>query len=101
VTLEGEIEEGVYDEEGEILVSVSIWDSEWGSVLISNQGKGAELLNHLGAVATVTGTISELGEDDESGFAYVIKVSSYTVEEPAEPQDFPEDDPDWDPEEER
>ena len=97
VTLEGEIEEVEYDEETGKATSVSIWDSEWGSVLISKQGKGRELLDHVGAVAKVTGTIAEL--DEESEFAYVITVQSYTIEEPAEPDDDPEDIPETDPEE--
>jgi hypothetical protein len=99
VTIEGEIEEAEYDEERGTVTTVSIWDSEWGSVLISNQGKGRELLSQIGAVAKVTGTIREL--DDGSGFAYVIQVSSYTIETPADPDDYPDDEPDRDPDEER
>jgi hypothetical protein len=98
VTIEGEIEEAEYDEESGAVTTVSIWDSEWGSVLVSNQGKGRELLNHVGAVAKVTGTIREL--DDGSGFPYVIQVSSYTIEEPAEPDDYPDDEPDREPDKE-
>jgi hypothetical protein len=98
VTIEGEIEEGEYDGESGAPVNVSIWDSEWGSVLVSTQGKGRELLNHIGAVAKVTGTIREL--DDGSGFPYVIQVSSYTIVTSAEPDDYP-DEPDEDPDEER
>jgi hypothetical protein len=91
VTLNGEIQVADYDDDGNA-TSVMVYDSEWGSVLISKEGKGKELVNHIGAVAKVTGIIVEL--DDDSGYSYAIKVTGYTIEEPAEP----EDDPDWDPE---
>jgi hypothetical protein len=84
VTLNGEIEVAEYDDDGNA-ASVMVYDSEWGSVLISNEGKGKELLNHVGAVAKVTGTIVEL--DDDSGYSYAIKVTGYTIEEPTEPED--------------
>jgi hypothetical protein len=92
VTLNGEIEVAEYDDDGNA-ASVMVYDSEWGEVLVSKEGKGKELLNHVGAVAEVTGTIVEL--DDDSGYSYAIQVTGYTIEEPAEP----EDDPDLDPEE--
>ena len=99
VTIEGEIEVAEYDDQGETPISVYIWDSDWHSVLISNEGKGKELMNHIGSVASVTGTIAEL--DEESEFKYALKVSSYTIEEPADLEEYPEDEPDWNPEEER
>ena len=96
----GEIEVAEYDEQGETPLAVFIWDSDWYSVLISNEGKGKELLDHVGSVASVTGTITEL--DDDGEFKHAMKVSSYTIEEPADLEDFPEDEPDeWGPEEER
>jgi hypothetical protein len=96
VTLEGEIEPAEYDDESGELISVAIYDPKWGSVLVSPEGKGRELLDHVGAIVTATGTIMELSDD--SGFEYVIKVSSYTIREPEE---FPEEEPDWDPDERR
>jgi hypothetical protein len=100
VTIEGEIEVAEYDEQGETPVSVYIWDSEWYSVLILNEGKGKELIDHVGSVASVTGTITEL--DDDGEFKHAMKVSSYTIEEPTDLEDFSEDAPDeWSPEEER
>jgi hypothetical protein len=89
VTLNGEIEVAEYDDDGNVL-SVMVYDSEWGSVLVSGEGKGKELLKHVGAVAKVTGTLVEL--DDESFYSYSIRVSSFSIEEAAEP----DDDPDWD-----
>jgi hypothetical protein len=97
VTLNGEVDPAAYDEETGNLVSVAIFDSEWGSVLVSPGGKGAELLGHVGAVVTVTGTIEELGED--SDYEYAIKVTSYTIDESAEPEEEPEDDPERMPDE--
>jgi hypothetical protein len=99
VTIEGEIEVAEYDEQSGEPISVYIWDSDWYSVLISNEGKGRELLDHIGDVARVTGTITELDADSE--FQYLMKVSSYTIEEPAEPEEYPEDEPDFDQDEER
>jgi hypothetical protein len=90
VTLNGEIEVAEYDDDGNA-ASVMVYDSKWGEVLVSKEGKGKELLNHVGAVAKVTGIIVEL--DDDSDYSYAIKVSGYTIEEPTDP----EDDPDWDP----
>ena len=90
VTLNGEIEIAEYDDDGNA-VSVMVYDSEWGSVLISKQGKGKELLNHVGAVVKVTGTIVEL--DDDTGLSYAIQVGAYTIEKPAKPGS----DMDWDP----
>lgn len=81
VTLNGEIEVAEFDEDGEPKAA-AIYDSEWGSVLISNAGKGQELLNHVGAIAEITGNLVEL--DDDSGYSYSITVSDYTIVEPAE-----------------
>ena len=89
-TLTGEIEVAEYDDDGNA-TSVMVYDSEWGEVLVSKEGKGKELLNHVGAVAKVTGTIVEL--DDDSGYSYAIQVTGYTIEEPAEPEDDPDLDP--------
>ena len=93
VVLRGEIEPADYDDDGEV-TAVSIYDDEWGDVLISLQGKGKELLEHVGAVAEIRGTVREL--EDDSGYSYAIRVTAYEIQEPAEP----EDDPDWEPEEE-
>ena len=59
--------------------------------------RGKELLNHVGALVTATGPITELDADSE--FAYEIKVSRYTIEQPAEPSDDSEEEPELDPEE--
>jgi hypothetical protein len=93
-TITGEVEPAEHDENGDVS-SVGIYDDEWGWVVIANEGKGKELLAHVGAVVKASGTITE--PDDESGTKYVMKVSSYSIEEPAEPWDDPED---WEPEEE-
>jgi hypothetical protein len=92
VTLNGEIEVAEYDDEGNP-TSVMIFDPEWGSILISNEGKGGELMNHVGAIASVTGTVVEL--NDDSGYSYALHVSDYVIEQPADPNDYPA----WDPEE--
>lgn len=92
-TITGEVEPAEHDEDGDVS-SVGIYDNDWGWVVISNTGKGKELLHHVGAVVTVTGTIEEL--DDGRGPANVMEVSSYSIDEPAEPEEYPED---WDPEE--
>lgn len=82
-TLNGEIEVAEYGDDGSP-VSVMVYDSEWGSVLISKEGKGGELLKHIGAIATMTGTIVELDED--SGYPYEIRVNTYSIEEPEDPE---------------
>jgi hypothetical protein len=89
VTLNGEIEVAEYDEDGNV-ASTAIYDSEWGFVLISNEGKGIELLAHIGALATVTGEVVKV--DDDNGYSHTIIVSSYTIVEPAEPQPDPDAD---------
>jgi hypothetical protein len=93
-TISGEVEPDQYDDEGEVS-SVGISDGELGWVLIANTGKGKELLQHVGAMVTASGTIEE--QDDEGETTYVMKVTSYTIDEPADPEDYPED---QDPEEE-
>jgi hypothetical protein len=85
VTLTGQIEAAEYDTDGNV-ASVAVYDMEKGSVLISKEGKGKELLSHVGVMAKITGTLVEL--DEESEYPYVVKVASYTTEgledEPAE-----------------
>ena len=83
VTLKGYIDAAEYDDEGNV-TSVSIYDTEWGAVLISKEGKGKELIAHVDAGVELTGRIVEL--DDESGYSYEITVSAFKLEEP-------EDDP--------
>jgi hypothetical protein len=90
VTLNGEIEVAEYDDEGNP-ASVMIFDPEWGSILVSHEGKGKELLNHVGAFVSVTGTVIDLGDD--SGYSYAIQVSDYVIERPADPDDYPASDP--------
>lgn len=81
VALHGEIEAAEYDGDGNV-VSVAVYDSEWGSVLISKEGKGKELLKHVGAIATVEGKIVESEDDPE--YSYSIKVSGYKIEDSAD-----------------
>ena len=97
VTIEGDIEEAEYDPETDDVISVSIWDAELGSVLIANSGKGRELLGHVGDEVRVTGIINEF--DEESGFDYVMDVTSYEVISQVESEEEPEDEPDWSEEE--
>ena len=84
VTLKGYIDIAESDDDGNV-ASVSIYDSEWGSVLISKEGKGSELLKHVDAEVELTGQIVEL--DDDNGYAYVITVASFKLEKPEEPED--------------
>lgn len=83
-TLSGEIEIAQTDDDGNVK-AVAIYDVEWGSVLISNNEKGKELLKHVGELATVNGTIVEL--DEESDYLYEIRVTSYVIEDSDEPDD--------------
>jgi hypothetical protein len=84
VTLNGEIEAAQYDDDGNVTAAM-VYDAEWGSVLILADGKGGQLINHIGATAEVTGTLRDANED--SDFTYEIRVSAYTILEPAEPYD--------------
>ncbi|MDH3285672.1 MAG: hypothetical protein OEQ13_13155 [Acidobacteriota bacterium] len=90
VTLTGEIEAAEYDESGDVR-SVMIYDSEWGSVLVSRSEKGKELLGHIGSVVTLQGKIMEM--DEESEYRWSIDVRNFTVNTPAEH----DDDEEWDP----
>jgi hypothetical protein len=92
-TIAGEVEPAEHDEDGDVS-SVGIYDNDWGWVVISNTGKGKELLDYVGAMVTVTGTIEKI--DDGRGPAHVMEVSSYSIDEPAEHEEYPED---WDPDE--
>jgi hypothetical protein len=92
VTLKGAIEVAAYDDDGAV-EAVAVYDSDWGEVLVSNEGKGKELLDHVGAFAEITGTIVEIDEDSH-GFEYEIIVTTYTIEGS---EDL-ENDEDWDPE---
>lgn len=93
VTLRGAIEIAERDDDGNV-AAVVVHDNEWGSVLISDEGTGKQLLGHVGAVATIIGTIVET--DDDSGYSYTITVDDYTIEEPEEPEEEPDDEPDPD-----
>ncbi len=86
VTLLGYVEAAEYDDEDNV-VAISIYDSEWGAVLIRRSGKGGELMKHLDAEVELTGTLVEL--DDDSGFSYAISVTSFKLVNPAEPDDDP------------
>jgi len=93
VTLEGEIEVARYD--GEEVAAVAVYDDQWDWVLVVNEGKGKELLNHVGAVVKLTGSIVEIDDDVADEYSHEIVVKSYTIEEPAEYEPAE----DWDPEE--
>ena len=82
VTLNGEIEVADYGHDGEA-TSIVVNDREWGLVLISNSGVGSELLAHVGAVLEITGELTEI--QDESGYTHSIRVTDYSILEPAEP----------------
>jgi hypothetical protein len=79
VTLSGYIDAADYDDDGNV-TAVSIYDSAWGDVLISKEGKGKELIKHVDAGVELSGRIVEL--DDESGYSYEITVSAFKLEEP-------------------
>ncbi len=80
-TVSGQVEATRYDEDGNA-VEVAINDSEWGSILVLEGGRGAELLDLVGAVVSATG---DLREGDGDPHAYTIEVTDFTVEEPADP----------------
>ena len=81
-TISGEVEATEYDEDGNV-IEVAIYDDDWGSVLVWQNEKGAELLDLVGAIVSATG---DLREHDDDPFPYTISVTDYTVEEPAEPE---------------
>jgi len=89
-TIRGEVEAANYDEDGRV-TKVAVYDDEWGAVLVLENGKGTELLKHVGVLVSATGNIREL--DDDSGYSYAIEVTSYTIDEPAEPDEDPDHDP--------
>lgn len=78
VTLSAAIEVADYDDDGNV-ASVMIFVAEHGSILIDNEGKGKELLDHVGEWATITGTLEAL--DGEGGYDYVIQVEDFTLED--------------------
>jgi hypothetical protein len=94
-TIRGEVEAAQYDDQDRV-IQVSIFDGEWGAVLVLNEGRGRELLKHVGAIVSATGQLSEI--DDESGYLYAIRVESYKLDETDEPQEEPEDEPAEEPE---
>jgi hypothetical protein len=91
VTITGEIEAVDYDEQ-DMPTAVSVFDAEWGEVLIAHTGKGKELLKQVGALVELTGRIEELA--DNGDFVYQLTVQSYTILEQAPDSSYEEPDPD-------
>jgi hypothetical protein len=58
---------------------------------VLKSGKGNELLSLVGVIVSATGELSEL--DDDSGYSYAIEVTSYTIDEPPDPEEDPGDNP--------
>lgn len=81
-TINGQVEAAAYDDDGNI-IEVTIFDASWGSVLVLQGGKGAELLELVGAIVSATG---DLREHDNDPYPYTISVTDYTVEEPSDPE---------------
>jgi hypothetical protein len=75
-TVVGEVEVVDEDDEGNV-TAVSIYDSELGSVLVADNGKGRELLELVGSTVEATGMITELGDDQD--FGYEIVVQTYVI----------------------
>lgn len=90
VTLQGEIEIVEYDDDGNV-ASVAIYDEERGSILVSNSGKGRDLLEHVGAYVEVSGRLVESQENDL--YEFQVVVTGYKVKRP---EDDPDDDQDDD-----
>ena len=90
VTITGEIEAVDYDEQ-DMPTAVSVFDTEWGEVVIAHTGKGKELLKQVGALVEVTGRIDELA--DNGDFVYQLAVHSYTILEQAPDSGYDESDP--------
>jgi len=79
-TITGEIE-AVEQDEQNTPTAVSLFDTEFGEVLIAPTGKGKELLKHVGALVEATGRIEEL--PDNGDFIYQMTVQSFTILEQA------------------
>ena len=77
-TVVGEVEAAAEDDEGNI-IAVSIYDGEWGSILVAENAKGQELLDLVGSTVEATGMITELGAEED--FDYEILVQSYKIVE--------------------
>jgi hypothetical protein len=75
-TIVGEVEVAAEDDEGNV-IAVSIYDGEWGSVLVADNARGRELLDLVGSTVEATGMITELGDGED--FDYEILVQSYEV----------------------
>jgi hypothetical protein len=76
ITITGDVETADRDEQ-DMPTAVSIFDIEWGDVLIAPAGKGKELLKQVGAFVEATGDIEEL--TDNGDFTYQLTVKSYTI----------------------
>jgi hypothetical protein len=92
VTITGMLEPAEMDDHGAVF-AVTIYDGEYGTVLVLDEGKGADLVEHVGEEVTLTGTIEEL--DEESGYLYGIIVSRYILHDAEEDieQEYEEPDP--------
>jgi len=85
-TLVGEVFAEQYDENGEVS-GVSIFDDNWGTVMVSPAGQGRELLSRVGMLVEATGEVEETEEGD-----YVITVKTYRIVQDDEDQaDAPEE----------
>ena len=79
-TLVGEVFAEQYDENGEVS-GVSIFDDNWGTVMVSPAGQGRELLSRVGMLVEATGEVEETEEGD-----YVITVKRYRIVQDDEDQ---------------
>jgi hypothetical protein len=81
VTIEGRVAAASIDDHGNT-TSVHLPKTSRGDVLVSNEGRGGELLDRVGARLSLRGSLSRLQEN--VGYDYVIRVTDYVVlEEPA------------------
>jgi hypothetical protein len=88
VTLTGKLEPTAFDASGKA-TSASIYDEEWGLVLISNVGEGKTLADRVdGPHVLVTGQIQRR-KTAASGFQNVLEVTAYKVLSPEQKEITP------------
>lgn len=91
ITFTGTLDLAATDDNGSV-TAVEIYEPEFGTVLVTRNGKGPELLAHVGEEVTLTGTIEEL--NDDSGYLFGITVTRYTlldVEQESDPDNEEQD----------
>jgi hypothetical protein len=93
--LRGTVEAAETADDGTVL-RVEIDDAEWGYVLVAEEGRGLELMAHVGATVEATGQMQAI-DDEEAMHEYVIVVEDFELlDQESDPEEDDPEDPGFD-----